>query len=253
MAQSLKDIIVVLCRVRESGNVGSVCRAMKAMGIDNLYLVDCPLYDEERLSALAVHAKDLYDKAIRFPTLQEALAATALSAGFTRRSGEKRKTSTRSLGEFASSLRNEASAPLALVFGNERTGLSDEELSECSLSVHIPTSEFCPSLNVSQAVQIACYEFARSILSQPEDSGVHPPENIAVLPTRTRIDNEVDKILVLLHHKGFFKKSGDGYARRFFRDLLQRARVQESELKWFGAFIRKIAAVSDSPSPRTRK
>jgi tRNA/rRNA methyltransferase len=226
---------------------------MKAMGIESLQLADCPSYDEEKLSALAVHARDVYDRAKRFDTLKEALAASSLSVGFTRRTGEKRKTSIRSLGEFAASLGNEASVPLALVFGNERTGLSDEELCECSLSVYIPTSEACPSLNVSQAVQIVCYECARTISASIRHEGTNLVENIPAFPTKSCIEDEVEKILLLLHRKGFFRKSGDEYARQFIRDLLQRARIQKTELDWFGAFIRKIAAVSDNPSPRTRK
>ena len=61
------NISVVLCRVRESGNVGSICRAMKTMGIEKLLLADCPAYEEEKVHMMAVHAYDLYENAVRYP------------------------------------------------------------------------------------------------------------------------------------------------------------------------------------------
>jgi rRNA methylase len=173
------DTAVVLCRVKESGNVGSICRAMKTMGFTKLVLSNCPDYDEALVRTMAVHASDIFENAQRYADLEDALSAYSLSAGFTRRSGARRKAASISARDFA---RGAAGLPvpdapfiqrnqsIAMVFGNERDGLSDHELSLCSLAVHIPSSDKFPSLNVAQAVQVACYEFLPAV-SRRETSG----------------------------------------------------------------------------------
>ena len=160
------DTAVVLCRVKESGNVGSICRAMKTMGFTKLVLSNCPDYDEALVRTMAVHASDIFENAQRYADLEDALSAYSLSAGFTRRSGARRKAASISARDFA---RGAAGLPvpdapfiqrnqsIAMVFGNERDGLSDHELSLCSLAVHIPSSDKFPSLNWAQAVRVADY------------------------------------------------------------------------------------------------
>ena len=140
---------VILCRAEEGGNVGSACRAMKTMGVSRLVLAGCPDYDEGRVRMMAVHAFDVYESAERFPDLASALAGFSLSGGFTRRRGEKRKAFSHSVEGFAAFALGRQGGDAALVFGNERTGLTELELGLCSLAVHIPSSEEFPSLNLS--------------------------------------------------------------------------------------------------------
>ena len=240
------DISVVLCGVRESGNVGSVCRAMKTMGFRRLVLAGCPPYEDDKVRALAVHAYDVYENAKRCATLEEALSASSLSAGFTRRRGEKRKGSSLSLRDFVRKETERNSGPLCLVFGNEKNGLSGEELSCCSLAVHIPTSEDFPSLNVAQAVQIACFEFFSAGPPREGPTGPAPAG-------REAIDDEISRILASLLKAGFFRKSDDSHVRLFLRDLCERAALGKSELDYFGALFRKAAALAYGPSQRRRK
>lgn len=237
----LSRFTVVLCRAEEAGNVGSACRAMKTMGVSRLALAACPAYDEERVRTMAVHAFDLYEGAARYPSLGEALAGTGLSAGFTRRRGEKRKTFSLSVEEFSRKvfLRGEgenAGGELALVFGNERSGLSREELDCCSLAVHIPSSELFPSLNLAQAVQIACYEIRRNALSD---------RPAAYLPARREaIEAMVERAALRLGSLGFFKLNQGAELRMFLRDMAERAALSPSELRYFEAFIHKMAGLA---------
>ena len=245
MAANRENISVVLCGVRESGNVGSVCRAMKTMGFHSLVLADCPAHDEDKVRMLAVHAYDIYENAVRCATLSEALVKSSLSAGFTRRKGEKRKDSSLSLRDFVTKTIGPAGGFVSLVFGNEKNGLSDEELACCSLAVHIPTSDDFPSLNVAQAVQIACYEFFSADL---------PGEKKGAAPAgRPAIDAEVSGIVDSLLEAGFFRKSNDMHARRFLRDLCERAYLGEAEISYLGKIFRKAAALASRPSPRGRQ
>jgi tRNA/rRNA methyltransferase len=190
---------------------------------------------------MSVHAFDLYESAERFPDLASALAVFSLSAGFTRRRGEKRKAFSLSVEDFvAQALKRPRGATgnagaVALVFGNERTGLTDEEIKLCSLAVHIATSEDFPSLNLSQAVQIACYELRRQALGKKSGS--------AMPVTRAEADESVARIASHLKDIGFFKVSRDRDLSDFLRDTIERSAYTPSELRYFESVFRKAAGM----------
>lgn len=233
---------VVLCRAEESGNVGAVCRAMKTMGLSRLSLAGCPEFDEGRLRALAVHAVDVYESARRFPDLGSALAGSSLSAGFTRRRGARRKAFSLSVEDFAARSWDtlaQRGGGVALVFGNERSGLGAEEIALCSLAVHIPTSEIFPSLNLAQAVQIACYELRRHALGRRTGS--------ASAVTRAAAELAVGRISEELRSLGFFSRSEGDELRRFLRDSVERAAYSPGELRYFESIFQKAAALARDP------
>jgi TrmH family RNA methyltransferase len=237
----LSGIAVVLSRASEGANVGAACRAMKTMGLARLRLAECPEYDAERVRTMAVHAYDVYEAAERFPDLESALAGSSLSIGFTRRLGERRKAFSLSAEE-AAGLALERRArpapdgfPVALVFGNERTGLTEGELGLCSLAAHIPSSEAFPSLNLAQAVQVACYELRKQALG-PRDGGPEPV-------TRAQADEAASRIASHLREIGFFKITPDRDLVAFVRDTAERAAYTLSELRYFESIFRKAAGM----------
>lgn len=236
----LSRFYIVLCRADEAGNVGSACRAMKTMGLTRLALADCPAYDEDRVRTMSVHAFDVYESALRFPTLAEALAPSGLSAGFTRRRGERRKSFSMDAEAFAKSAWERPGGTIALVFGNERTGLSAEELAACSLAVHIPSSGLFPSLNLSQAVQIACYEVRKAALDGLTGSYEPAP--------RAEIEAAVSRISRRLRDLGFFRLNQGEELREFLRDTAERAALSPSELRYLEAFVHKMASLSSKRS-----
>jgi len=232
----LSRYYVVLCRAEEAGNVGSACRAMKTMGLTRLVLAGCPGFDEARVRTMAVHAADLYDSALRVPGLAEALAPSALSAGFTRRRGERRKSFSVDAEAFAREAWKRPGGDVALVFGNERTGLTEDELAACSLAVHIPTSEIFPSLNLAQAVQIACYEVRRAALGGR--TGSYEPVR------REEIDASVSRIAERLAALGFFRLNQGRELRELLRDTAERAALSPSELRYLEAFVHKMGSLA---------
>jgi TrmH family RNA methyltransferase len=236
----LSDFAIVLCRAEEGGNVGSACRAIKTMGLSRLVLAGCPDYDEDRVRMMAVHAFDVYERAERFDGLAPALAGFSLSAGFTRRRGEKRKAFSQSVEGFASFALSRPSAgsgsgATALVFGNERTGLTEPELGLCSLAVHIPSSDAFPSLNLAQAVQVACYELRRQALGE-RDGGPEPV-------SRAEAESSVSRIAEHLREIGFFKVTRDRNLSAFLRDTVERAAYTPKELRYFESVFRKAAGM----------
>lgn len=232
----LSRYVVVLCRAEEAGNVGSACRAMKTMGLTRLRLAACPAFDEARVRTMAVHAADLYEAAERVPSLGEALAGTALSAGFTRRRGERRKSFSVDAETFARTAADRPGGDIALVFGNEKSGLSEEELSACSLAVHIPTSSAFPSLNLAQAVQIAVYEVRRAALGGRKGSYEPAP--------RAAVEEAVGRMSRRLAELGFFRLNQGADLKAFLRDTAERAAYSPSELRYFEAFVQKMAGLA---------
>lgn len=237
----LSRFYVVLCRAEEAGNVGSACRAMKTMGLTRLVLAACPAYDEARVRTMAVHAADLYEGALRFPSLAEALASSTLSAGFTRRRGERRKDFSVDVAAFADEAWKRGGGDVALVFGNEKSGLSAEELGLCSLAVHIPSSDIFPSLNLAQAVQIACYEVRRAALEGK--TGSYSPAR------REDVDAAVARIVGVLGELGFFRLNQGEELRELLRDTAERAALSPSEVRYLEAFIRKTASLALKSNP----
>ena len=240
----ISDIVIILCRAAEPGNVGAVCRAMKNMGLSQLRMVVTEPLNEEPLLARAVHAEDVWHNARFFSTLAEAAADCSLVVGTTRRRGRKRKAVTLEPRALAAWLKerhtaDSGAAPLAFVFGNERTGLEADELSFCSIASHIPVSEAFPSLNLSHAVQIYAYELFLAFGGKAGElcGGMPDPVKGEWIPlTRTAVDDLTAEITATLAELGFYKKPGREEQTRFLRDMMCRAGLTESE----GRYLRDI-------------
>jgi len=226
----LDRTVVVLTRPEESGNVGSVCRAMKTMGIRRLRIVQDRELDPHTVSYMSVHAFDVFENAFFFDSLPAALADVSLSAGVTRRRGKKRKTVSLLPEEFAERAASTAAGLIALVFGNERTGLTDAELSECSIAVHIPSSPEFPSLNLSHAVQILTYSMYRVAKPSPYYTPV----------PRARVESLVESSIASLSQIGFFTVAGNSLMTEFLRDIFSRAHLSKTEADRVERMFKKI-------------
>lgn len=165
------NVVFVLVDPMESGNIGSTARAIKNMGFTRLRLVNPPQVDFMNNEArwFAYQALDVLGGAEHFTSLRDALADTALAAATSRRKG-KWRGAVSLIRDAMPTLREAAEHnTVAIVFGNERTGLSNEHLIECGLALYIPTEPEQPSLNLSQAVMITAYELASTSLTASPD------------------------------------------------------------------------------------
>ena len=229
------NIVVVLVRPEESRNVGAVCRAMANSAVHDLRIVGRrEELDDEKVRILAIHAAPIWEQARFFDSVTAATADCSVSAGTTRRRGKKRKGKLLLPEEFAASAGRvtDGGGKAAVVFGNERTGLTDEELEECSCGVTIPSSDAFASLNLSHAVQIVCYELFRQV--HREQAGYTP---IAL----SRLDQTVSVITESLGQMGFFKRvTGDDMAH-FWRQVFSRASLSEGEAQYIEKTFHKAA------------
>ena len=149
---------VVLVRPRIAGNIGAVARALKCMGLRQLVLVAPPRFDRGEAGRRAVHARDVLDRARIVPSLADGIGDCGVVVGTTGRpvAARTRITSPRlAAGEIVAAA---ARQPVALLFGPEDHGLSNDELARCQHVVTIPTDPAYPSLNLAHAVTVVAYE-----------------------------------------------------------------------------------------------
>jgi tRNA/rRNA methyltransferase/tRNA (cytidine32/uridine32-2'-O)-methyltransferase len=248
----LSDVIIILSRPAEAGNIGAVCRAMKNMGLSRLRISGLNREDlageEGQIRARAVHAADVWEGAAFFDTLSAAAADCSFLAGTTRRRGQRRKNVSMEPGEMAEWFR-EKPGNAALVFGNERTGLDDGELALCNIASHIPAAPSFPSLNLSHAVQIYAYELFRA-LGRQDDKGRRPPCQVkgAWVPlSRTETAVLTAAIAANLESLGFYRHPGREEQAVFIRDLISRAALSQGEGKYLANIFAKAAALAKKP------
>jgi tRNA/rRNA methyltransferase/tRNA (cytidine32/uridine32-2'-O)-methyltransferase len=257
---NLEDVVIVLARPSEPGNVGAVCRAMKNMGLTRLRLA-APLFTGpgkpvlpdpsaiEVIRSRAVHAADIWEKARHFAALEEAVADCALVIGVTRRMRARRKAWSLTPSETAARL-GDHPGPAALVFGNERTGLEDREIRLCNLTSHIPAADAFPSLNLSHAVQIYTYELFRILA--PDLAGAGGTADKApgrwVPLDQERLEALSHSVSDSLAFLGFFKQPGREDQERFFRDVFSRAGLTRREGQYIADIFAKAARLAKKKS-----
>lgn len=161
----LDNIRIVLINTSHPGNIGAAARAMKTMGLKNLYLVDPHSFPHPKAVEMASGAVDVLENAHLVTTLDEAIADCGLVVGSSARSRALPwpLLSPRQLGEKAMMATQHSS--VAILFGREQSGLTNEELQRCHFHLHIPSNEEYSSLNVAAAVQIIAYELRVASLS----------------------------------------------------------------------------------------
>jgi tRNA/rRNA methyltransferase/tRNA (cytidine32/uridine32-2'-O)-methyltransferase len=198
------------------------------------------------IRARAIHAVDVWEKVETFDTLAAAVNDCALVIGTTRRRGRHRKQVTMTPSETAAFLKAHP-GPAALVFGNERTGLEDEELELCNLASHIPADESFPSLNLSHAVQIYVYELFRTLACPRAEDALDAVKGQWVPLDQAAIEILVKEIMGNLKTLGFYKRLGQKEQERFFRDIFSRSAMTEREGRYFAGIIAKAVRLAVKP------
>ncbi len=207
------------------------------MGIRRLSIVGSREdYDAHEVGYTAVHARDLWEEARFLSTLEEAVSGVQLVAGTTRRFGTKRSQRRFAPEEFGSFLAERPEGRVAVVFGNEESGLSTEELGLCNVVVSIPTSPDFPSLNLSHAVQIVSY----AIYSRLESRDVgHTP-----IPTQDA-EELSEAVVTCLRELGYFRHNEPAVTRRLFRDIWLRAGLSVNEYRKVRSIFEKLPYIAE--------
>ncbi len=154
----LDNIRIVLINTFHPGNIGAAARAMKNMGLTQLYLVEPRIYPSEEADARAAGAKDVLDNAVVVNSLDEAIADCQLVVGTSARNRtfDLPIVDAHNCGKKV--VAEARHGNVAIVFGRETMGLHNHELQKCNFHVFIPANPEYPVLNVSAAIQLVCYE-----------------------------------------------------------------------------------------------
>jgi tRNA/rRNA methyltransferase len=239
---SLSNCRIVLVRPHYAGNLGSTARAMRNFGLQDLVLV-APYASRDDLEArrLATHGLKVLDAARIVPELGDAvsdcvftLATSALTAGIHRKG--MIGTPVELMPQLVSAA---ARGPVALVFGPEPHGLSNDEIGRCHGMVHIPVDPEYPALNLAQAVTICCYELRRAWSAAVNTDRNEPPAGPAVAP---HMDQErmFEHLREGLQAVGFLFGDRQESLMHAMRQLIGRAMPTPAEVRMLHGLARQL-------------
>ena len=225
----LARIRVVLVGTQHPGNIGSAARALKTMGLSRLVLVDPARFPHAEADALAAGADDVLAQADVHASMAEAIADCRLVLGCTARSRrvalEERSPREAASRAFASAA---GGGEVALVFGRERTGLTNDELQLCHGAVHIPANPDYSSLNLAAAVQVLAYELRLAALAGIPGDGL---EARAAAAAHAELEGFFSQLAQTLDAIDFHKGRAPESAMRKLRRLFLRAGLDTKEVR----------------------
>jgi tRNA (cytidine32/uridine32-2'-O)-methyltransferase len=226
---NLDNIRIVLVNTSHPGNIGAVARAMKNMGLTRLYLVAPRDYPSAQAQERAVSATDILAAAVVVPTLDAAIGDCQLVVGT---SARERRIPWPLLDARQCAERMALASPreqVAVLFGREDRGLTNEELQVCNLHLNIPTSQAYSSLNLAMAVQIVAYEL-RMQLASPAPSGDEHEYWDAPFASRDNMERFYSHLEETLIDVEFLDPAAPRQLMSRLRRLYSRVRLDEMEL-----------------------
>lgn len=226
----LDRIRVVLVETSLPGNIGSAARAMKTMGLSQLVLVGPRLFPSADASARASGADDVLASARVVNTLAEALSGCRWVVGSSARL-RMVKWPLLTPRECAAQARTmTATGPVALVFGRERSGLTNAELDHCGALVHIDANPAYSALNLAAAVQVLCYEMRVAAQRGVDPDAVMAPDERILPASQDQLEGFFDHFERTLVEIGFMDPDNPRLLMRRLRRLFLRARLEQNEI-----------------------
>jgi tRNA/rRNA methyltransferase len=240
MRRALANVAIVLVEPKYSENIGSAARSAMNMGITRLIVIRREPPDREKMLRLATHhAAALIDNLALFPDLETALAPFSLVVGTTARQGRQRRPPNTPRLMVAKLIPFLAANQVAILFGAEHRGLTNDDLKFCKFTSNIPTADFT-SLNLAQAVAIHCYELYHGLLFSQEAASARAPKQ-----ANTReLEGMYRHLEKLLREIEFLKedqdRGEDDYWMNSIRKFLGRQSLQAKEVKMIRGFCQQF-------------
>ena len=233
---SLRHITIVLKQPKYAGNIGSAARCAKNMGIERVIVAGEGEYDEAQMKQMATHcAADVVDGIRYFDTLDEALAGARYVVGTTARAGRSRlRQSVVDPRRMAEALIDVSKTnEVAIVFGPEDRGLTNDDLRYCDLVVTIPTADRMRSINLSHAVMIICYELLMA-------SGVRPTSFTPRLAARGEMENMYRHLEEVLLKIEFINTQNPAHSMIGVRRFFSRVQLTAKDVKIVRGICRQV-------------
>ena len=239
----LDSIRIVLVQTYHPGNIGAIARAMKTMGLKELVLVDPTDYPAEEASSRAAGALDVLDNATVVESLQEAISdCTQVFATSARKRNYTRPQVTAE--EAAGWIQANPNEKIAIVFGRERMGLSNEQLGMCQQLLYIPGNPEYDVLNIGSAVQIVSYELFKQLGNHRDEletsdslQGNEVGEEYASQLDMERFYQHLESTL---SDTGFLVKNHPGEAMQRLQQMFARAQPNAKELRMLRGVLGSI-------------
>ena len=240
------NLRVVLVSSRNSLNIGAAARAMYNFGFTDLWCVR-PYDMAFRSARSAAGATPVLAHARVTDELAEALEEVELVVGSSGLEARKQRHVCRQLPAGADAVRTHIETrKAALIFGSEKFGLSNDDLSHCDWILSIPTSERCPSMNLGQAVAVCCYEIARNAMPR---ASLQTPASVTA-GARERI---LQALLPILEVSGFLHDDGLKTQTRKLRRFVRRLRLAPEDGRMMMAILRQIEWKLQHPRPEAER
>lgn len=251
-ASRLDNIRVILVRTFHPGNIGSVARAMKTMGLTDLCLVAPKDFPNQEAQRMAMSAADVVDNAMLAEDLPSAIADCQIVIASTARIRGidlPELSPQQSADKFLSCINNNPDANVALVLGPERMGLHNDDIQHATHRVTIPTSPQMQSLNIAAAAQTLCYEIYKRHIqdTQTDDQTVKPTAGVLTqTKTRENLSSREDHERFYEHLEqtikttGFVKSGHGGPIMQRLRVLFARAEPDKDELNILRAILASV-------------
>jgi tRNA/rRNA methyltransferase len=234
----LEQLSVILVSTRNPLNIGAVARAMSNFGFSSLRVVN-PYEPSFREARSAVGAAELLASAQEYTSIPDAVADCSLVVGTTALQNRELRHKVHRLETASSLIRHHlSSGRVALLFGSEKTGLSNQDLSQCHWLLHIPTQEGHVSMNLGQAVAVCLYELVRSDDVQTPASLPSPEEHASA--SMANLDRLSALWLETLHASGYLKPGTGAASEEKLRRMLHRLNVPAEDAQVWLGMMRQI-------------
>jgi len=238
----LDNIRVVLINTFHPGNIGAAARAMKNMGLSQLYLVQPEKFPDPEADSRAAGGQDILDNAIVVDTLEDAIGDCQLVIGTSARDRTFNlpKLNARECGEKV--VQQSSDAPIAIVFGRETMGLLNEEIRLCNFHVYIDANPEYPVLNVSQAIQLISYEIwmAKNLQDKAEY-----PATEEEYPLHKEMELFYQHLESVLRQTSFIIPQHEGKVLEKLRRFFNRSRPERVELNMLRGILRSVEETVD--------
>jgi tRNA (cytidine32/uridine32-2'-O)-methyltransferase len=220
------SIRIILVATSHPGNIGSAARAMKTMGLARLYLVNPNLNPYRKAHELAAGAYDILQNAVITDTLEEALLGCHLAIGTSARPRDLALPGVTPKGCAELVMTQPDESEIAILFGREHAGLTNEELLHCHYHLHIPSDPTFSSLNLAQAVQIIAYELRMA--------GLNPEALVKTTDSQPATSTEIELLYEHLEQVlidiDFLKPSNPKRLLQRLRRMFNRTHLESTEV-----------------------
>lgn len=245
---ALSNIRIVLVNTSHPGNIGSSARALKTMGLEHLYLVNPKSFPDKKATELAAQAADVLEKAVVVTTFPEAIKDCSLVLGTSSRVRALPWPTMGAREAVPLAVKEAEQQQVAIVFGSEKYGLTNEELQHCQYQIDIPSNPNYNSLNLAAAVQVICYEIRMAFCQNTISANTKIESEIDRFATNDELDKFYCHLEQVLYDIEFLRPHISNQVMERLKRLYSRTRLHESEINILRGILTTVQKIKNTVS-----